>query len=173
MNGALWLLLTGYIIMFTLTHYNDKKFWSSFYMGFLGAGIGGFVVLILLAFAHANPEKVEEKIWRTEYIYSLKDMGADYSGDFFLGSGSINSTWYYAVYVKTDLGFHKEKYEQEKTYIKEDGFSNPTVEKIIEITHRNWLETWLTGTEIKNGCCYIRYVLHVPENTIIRDFRLE
>lgn len=173
MNGALWIMLTGFVCIFILGYYSERKFWTAIGGGCLGAVLGGVAALILLAFADVSPEKVVEKVWRTEYIYSLKDAGVDYSGDFVLGTGSISSTWYYAAFVNTDDGYHKETFDQKMTYIKEIAYGKPKVEKYLAVEHRNWLMTWLTGNKIDNACCYHKYILHVPKGTIIKEFRLE
>ena len=173
MNGALWIILTVAILSFIIVYWNGRELLSA-----IGATLGfGFIatiiVFLMVVVASENPKSVEETVWYTKNIHTLRDVNNGLEGSFFLGTGSIGSTWYYQAYVNTDDGFHKEKFEQKITYIKEVDHIKPKVEKYIEVNHNNWFETWLTGVAISNGCCYTKIILYVPRGTIIKEFRLE
>lgn len=173
MIGALWIILTVVVIAFIFGYWASGKLWESVGGSLAFGFIAAVLVMIMAAIASGIPDSVKEKVWYTKNIHSLKDVNSGLEGSFFLGTGSIGSTWYYQAYVNTDDGFHKEKFEQNKTYIKEVDHIKPKVEKYIEVTHNNWFKTWLTGVAISDGCCYTKIILYVPKGTIIREFRLE
>jgi hypothetical protein len=173
MNGAMWIMVTGAVIFSILAYWAERKIWPIIGGACIGFVVSGIITLLLLLVASGNPDSEEQVVWRTEYIYSLKDANSGLQGDFILGTGSISSTWYYQAYVYTDDGYHKEKFEQSRSYIKEDAHTKPTVEKFIIRTHRNWFMTWLTGNPTSDAGHYNKYILHVPKGTIIREFRLE
>lgn len=173
MIGALWIILTVAILCFIFVYWAEGNLWSAIGTAFGGGFIGSILVLLMVAISSGQPKSVEEVVWYTKHIHTLKDANSGLEGSFFLGTGSIGSTWYYQAYVNTEDGFHKEKFKQNITYIKEVDHIKPKVEKYIEVTHNNWFETWLTGVAISNGCCYTKIILYVPKGTIIREFRLE
>lgn len=171
--GILWVLAVVCISVFIADYYYNRNVWSATTTS-LYSGITICIVLLITgAIASGFPKSVETTLWNTKSIYSLKDAGTTYEGSFVLGNGSINSQDYYAAYVHTADGFYKEKFEQDMTYIKETNSVTPKVEKYIEVTTANWFEGWLLGKHILNGCCYTKYILYVPRDTIIKKFRLE
>lgn len=173
MIGALWIILIVTLLGFVLTYWAERNIWESLLGTFGGFVISGIIVLFMIMVARSQTVSVEQYPWRTEEIYSLKDVNSGLKGSFILGTGSISSTWYYQSYVETDDGFHKEKYDQDITYIKETDSVKPKIEKYIRREHLNWFDTWLTGSTISDSRHYVKYILYVPENTIIKNFRLE
>ena len=171
--GILWALLVVFVIAFIVDYFYNRKIGSATLTSFWCCVTSAIILLLIAAVSSGFPKAVTTTLWNTKSIYSLKDAGTTYKGSFILGSGSIDSQEYYTAYVYTDDGFYKDKFEQDMTYIKETNSVTPKVEKYIEVTTMNWLEGWLVGKYIQNGCCYTKYILHVPKGTIIKKFRLE
>lgn len=171
--GIIWVLLVVAVFTFNVDYYYNRKLVGATGTTAWVLVLASIILLIIAGLSSGFPKDVTTKLWRTDNIHSLKDAGTNYQGSFVLGSGTIKSEAYYTAYVHTDDGFHKEKFRQEMTYIKEVDGVTPIVEKYVEVTTANWLEGWLIGKTTKNGCCYTKYILHVPKDTIIKKFRLE
>lgn len=173
MAGIVWVLLVVFVIAFNWNYYYSRKILDATLTTLFSLVTATVVIAIVCGVASNYPKDVTSKLWRTTNIYSLKDAGTTYKGSFVLGSGSIDNTAYYTVYVQTADGFYKEKFKQGITYIKEVEGVTPTVEKYVTVTTLNKVEGWLLGKQIQNGCCYTKYILYVPRGTIIKRFRLE
>lgn len=103
----------------------------------------GLVILPLLA------PPIESKF----SIISIND-GSQTDGSFFLGSGYISEDPFYVTYATTDRGYILLTIPAYQTEIIEDEDNNPYVHKRAHITK-------------------IRYEIHVPHGTIIRQFNLD
>lgn len=98
------------------------------------------------------------------------ERNSESAGTFFLGTGSILSNMYYFAYVDTTNGWFLEKYLRNRTYIVEDE-SEPRVvttnykcfKPITSfLTDRKWYEYYYSR----------KHIIHVPPNTILREFNL-
>ena len=78
-------------------------FWKKLYFGMMGIIIGAFVSVILMLIVAGLLESINSDfskpvINKTEQLVTLQDNSS--SGDFFLGSGSLNGKLYYTYYYK-------------------------------------------------------------------------
>lgn len=88
-------------------------------------------------------------------IYSVKSE-KNIEGRFGIFSGYIEEEHYYLVYIKQGGGYLLKKYPSSKTYIFEDENKQPyVVEK-----DAMWKDTE-------------RFIIHVPDNTIILKYKIE
>lgn len=100
------------------------------------------------------------------YIYSLKNQN-DTSGDFFLGSGAIESTEYYYYFYKGQNGYRRSKERVYDVSIQETDSRRPEIVKIIKTySHEKSFIKWTPQTHSEN------YIMYVPTNTIIRNFKV-
>jgi hypothetical protein len=136
----------------------------------LYSGISFLVGLGIVATVVSTLPK-EENIYYLD-IVSLKNDNS-ISGNFFLGSGSIQQEEYYFYFVKAkDGSFYRDKVEADRTRIVQTANISPRCEW-KEITHisnattKFWIGTGDLFFERKD------FKLYVPPDTIIENFRLE
>lgn len=99
----------------------------------------------------------EQEYYEIQYenIYSVRGTNNDLEGNFFLGTGSIDETTYYMVFVEDNRGYKLEKYNSMYTHIVEvDDGHYYTV---------RYKEKWSMNDE---------YILYVPEGTIFVEYRI-
>lgn len=102
-------------------------------------------------------------------IMSLNDVH-EISGNFVLGSGNIDGNFYYYFYYKTDDNFIKlDKINSKDTKIRYVS-SNPSIE----------IYKWKSAKNFKNMFSFSfpssiddRYILNIPENTIVKDYKID
>jgi len=98
------------------------------------------------------------------------NRGSEVAGRFFLGTGNIGSRSYYYTYIEENRGFKLYKFKTDDTHIVETNDS-PT------ITYDNYscpMPTYdfvFGGKHVRNHKQW-NQVLHVPYNTILREFKL-
>lgn len=88
-------------------------------------------------------------------IYSVRGVNSEVNGAFFLGTGSVDESTYYVVFVEDEKGLRMEKFNTRKTYIVEIEDNN----YCVKITKEKW--------EI-----YDYYTIYVPEGTVIVEFKI-
>ncbi len=172
MTGIACITLGVCIATFVIAYWYGRKIGSAILTTAGCCVIAQLLVAFSIGIGNNYPKFVESKLWDTSNIYSFKDVGNARSGNFILGSGTINNTAYYTAYVRTADGLHKETFKQSITYIKETDGATPIVEKYVDVTTRNWFVSWLLGNDISNGKYYNKYILYVPRDTVVRSFSL-
>ena len=93
------------------------------------------------------------------------------SGSFILGTGGVGTVDKYYAYVETERGLMLKRFWVDDTYIIE-GSAEPHYKRIdwyCERTFRNWF--WFGEREPRRNKGRWGQ-LHVPENTILREFKL-
>lgn len=103
-------------------------------------------------------------IWNKEYDIISLDYSNSLSGNFFLGSGSIDGKRLYYVYTKEGNLFKLISLDAERTYL-EESEEIPSVWKLScdEDKHRI---LWKI-----DSCVEEKVVLKIPKNSIIKEFR--
>lgn len=132
-----------------------------FYFGFFSIIFGALVFHI-----DANKSSVEYTHYL--YIHSLKNK-SEVSGDFFLGSGSIENKEYYYFYYKSSLGFKRDKVLVSETSIVETDDKNPEIVRGEQCYDQNTLIKWQCG-EVESQ--RYKYIMYVPKGTIIKEFNV-
>jgi len=128
------------------------------------------LLLLLLCLTFISCTKITVE-WE---LLSLKRENAT-EGSFFLGSGSIGTEMYYIAYVKhrKDKKIYLKAFNAARTAIYEDGGSSPWARFNITTTS-DPINYYPQAYGSKIGPCDCTNIeLHVPQNTILRHFRLE
>jgi hypothetical protein len=98
-------------------------------------------------------------------IISLKDTALIH-GSFTLGSGVLDQKPSFMYYKVVDNGFQLKSVPASMTTIIEDENDKPFI--------REYYKIWYTlFTHKKNGYKTLNYEIHVPKDTIIRQFNLD
>lgn len=102
-------------------------------------------------------------------IASLKNVSA-INGDFFLGCGNIKGIEHYSYYRKTDSGgYIKEYIPANECVIFEDSNDNPHIShKFILERFNKWFIIFQLPVQRE-----IQREIHVPKNTILKEFSLD
>ena len=126
-----------------------------------------FLILVLmLRYQLKLPTRWEVK--KVTPIYSLTINGFS-EGSFILGGGSIDGVEYYCAFKKVEGELYDRiKVEAEKSFIKET-YETPCIEYHVEVpvNHYPW---YLGGPYAFSN---YRYLIKIPKNSIIRDFRIK
>lgn len=138
---------------------------------------GGVILFLVLLFVASIASTLgiwkmyfEDHIKTKEaHYYYMKSLGnnTSISGDFFLGSGSIEEKEYYFFYVNTVKGMRKMKLPIDKTYIIETDDRRPEAVEIQE-----WVDDKDLFFKDLIGYTTDHYKLYVPKGTVIRDFKV-
>ena len=147
--------------------------------------IGSFYALLMVIPSSFDPGVSYRDAARETRIYYLQG-NSEFSGSFFLGSGTISSSEYYYFYQ--DHGNSGAKVREEvptrDTPIFEDNSREPVVRthmRVIDDVNTFWAmpqyllldrEDYIGWTKGRRGKI-LGYELTVPEGTIIQEFRLE
>lgn len=178
MYGAIWIPIILFIIIFCICRFKLKCCDDDA----ISLGIGStFFSLFICIFILIIFTKYDKKIIvkQKEYpILSLKDIGSpSLSGSFFLGSGTINSNWYYVSYINTADGIFRKRFNQNITYINEIDNVKPKAEEYVEEIHqnKNSIAKFLGSSEnkVRRRDYVSKYILYVPKGTIIKNFHLK
>jgi len=109
-------------------------------------------------------------------IISLKNVLA-LEGDFFIGTGTLDSKLYYIYYYKTERGGSKlTKAEAEKTELFEENRTDAYIAKVYKKTTYPGLEKWdwlFVPSFIASGSHEFGHALHIPRGTIKREINLD
>lgn len=122
-----------------------------------------------ILFSELNPKKSTVKEYHYLYIKSLRNISST-EGEFFLGSGSIESVEYYYFFYQSTIGLKRSKIPVNNISIIE------TDERPPEIVKRK--QCYSQDTFIKWRCREIdsrredAYIMYVPKNTIIKEFKV-
>ena len=169
------LFILTFIIMFFFicrdTH--PKSFWDYISVSFFSFLISIFINLVALLIlqtigqtqVNKHPEITQVQSEHYLYIYSIED-NSNVSGSFVLGSGSVNEKPVYTFYYKAKHGYKIGTVSADISYIKEiKGLKTPEIidEKDIPIDGSFW-----KGFKFND-----RYIIMVPEGTIIKRFNLD
>lgn len=172
MNNLMWILLISFMITTIMAYITTRDFGDSIFTGAIISLVLGICMLFILIILFDFPSKIEIIKQSENPIHSIKDDNSGIQGSFFLGSGSIGTSWYYASYVEKPDGFIKEKYKQDITYINETDSTEPKVEKYIKRTENNKIKIFLLGPEKKYRISNqpVKYILYVPKIPLLRSF---
>jgi hypothetical protein len=139
-----------------------------FLTGFFGGMVAGILCALIVSFVFFTP--IETPYSYNEEIVCIQD-NSGLSGDFFLGSGTIDQKQYYAYYVKEKNGAkYLKKIEADGVPIFEDADS------IFAYLKNNCIETkypksnWCVASDswdIKSR------EFHLPKGAIIRNIILD
>ena len=173
MPNIIWLSIAIGFTLGGVWYYETKEIVGAMVTWLVISVISFVVFFLMCTVSMIYPEKVVYEQWTQNPIYSLKEMNGGINGSFLLGSGSLNSTWYYVAYIHTEDGFYKEKYNQNTSYIKETDEVKPFVKKFVTATHHNSFIEFMIGWDVSSSYGYTKYILYVPKGTIIKEFRLE
>ena len=132
---------------------------------FIGTLLAGGTMAISDA---AAKKKAEIELVETDItdIYSL-NLASTVSGSFTLGTGSVESNFVYAFYIKDDQDLYELRYVKAKiTSLKETNERHPCIVCYRErYAKKNWLtmfgEIWLGTT---------KYIIYVPEGTMVEVY---
>jgi len=118
------------------------------------------------AFKKSNPPVVAEA-----NIVSLKVGDSIPNGSFFLGSGLVRGETYFITYIKVDTGYRYMKFNTDKVMIFQDEEDRPYVEYKMSRVRAAAGENLYDSQTVQYYAYDIEF--HVPEGTIIKEFRLE
>jgi hypothetical protein len=130
--------------------------------------LGFFVILVMIIAVPPSqiPKEAEYYTRNTTHIYTLRTVDS-ISGDFILGSGSIEGITYYVYYTKSsDNGFNINKVEAEQCTIYMDDRQDGVLLEIWakwnqSTTDRRW---WFNRDQ------FVRYELCVPKGSLIQQY---
>lgn len=132
-------------------------------------GVTLLALLILHVIGEAqvknHPEITQVQSEHYLYIYSIED-NSNISGSFVLGSGSVNEKPVYTFYYKTKHGYKIGTVSADISYIKEiKGIKTPEIIDECDVP--------IDGSFWKGFKFNDRYIIMVPEGTIIKRFNLD
>jgi len=106
------------------------------------------------------------------YINSLS-INSNISGNFCLGSGTIQEINYYYYVSNSKFGYQISKIESnDNTYIKEDCKTKPYIEYTkYKCVHQNWFSKLMFKKELFNKDGEI--IIHVPQNTVVKNYNVD
>jgi hypothetical protein len=128
------------------------------------AGVFGFIIGFIIALAFPC-----DYVYSSKYTY-LEAIGDNQStsGDFFLGTGSIESTMYYHYYYKTKTGFKYGKIKaKEATLIYSN--NHPSIERIYRYEDVN---DWRHNFSIINSSL-VKTNIHIPKSSITSNYKFD
>lgn len=133
----------------------------SLFLGWIGAMIVGGITLGIYS------SNIEHRDYEKHYLYITSvNRGNDIEGDFFLGSGTIKEKSYYYFYYKSKYGYKLDKVDADNSYIVETDEGKPRITKVkTKYNQDHFIKITYGG--------FKRYIIYVPKNTIVRDFKLK
>lgn len=139
----------------------------------LGSMSASLIILVMFGIMGSIDLKYEKsKTFGITYINSLA-LRSSISGDFFLGTGTIDEENYYYFMTNNPLGYRISKIEiTDRVYVREDGDKKPFIEFTkYEITKINWFGRIFFKKSLyrKEG----ETIIHVPKNTIIKTYNVD
>ena len=146
---------------------------DDFIVGIVGSGFFTFVLfLIMLGFASHWNTLERSNTFGVTYICSLS-ANSDVSGNFCLGSGTINEKSYYYYLANTEKGYMMQKVEANTpAYIKEDCENKPFIEFTkYNCVKQNWFSKLLFEKEFFNEDREV--VIHVPKGTVVKNYTVD
>lgn len=171
---TLFLMIFGFPILgLIIGYYRRNKKYSEITSGTLdqmvGWGLYGLGVVIIVGFImiqflkDVTGAEYEHKV----YLYSLKNVD-NTEGSFVLGSGSIETVEYYYYFYQGQYGYVRGSVPVRSTSIVETNDRQP---ELVEI---NRTFTDPTGTFVWQpmNSDPRKYIMYVPENTILRKFEV-
>ena len=119
-----------------------------------------FIILILFLSLFTGCKKQETKVYKYE-LMALQTKN-EISGNFFLGSGTINDEQYFFAYVKyNDGGIRFWKCETYNTWIYEDIINNEIPNVIYTYKNGGFFSSY-----------FEQYEFHIPKGSILQKFNL-
>lgn len=137
--------------------------------GLLGIFIGAIIGLILM-FASLV---IAHLIFDTEYVYiDTKEVYAlqdnmNTTGQFFLGSGSVDSKMKYYFIVKEDKGMNMQSVDAKESYVNEIDNAKPNVNHYQQ-QFKNKTVQWLTPAWPSD-----EYIFEIPTDSIIQNYNID
>ena len=120
---------------------------------------GGALICVDVIFA------IQENEFNNYNIISLKDT-ASVNGRFALGSGFVNEKPSFMYYQVVDNGYRLKSVPADRTTIIEDENDKPYIKELLVVDYGR-----LSGS--RTVICYrTTYEIHVPKDTIVKDFSL-
>jgi len=125
-----------------------------------------FVCGVVMSIKVSTTEELS-RVEKSYNIYSLRNEDG-ISGTFFLGSGSIENEIYYVVLAKNKHGYYQEIIKGTVYFVESDE-ETPRVEKI------DYYKYGVNESMLFNFSWVQRkhYVIYVPKNTLIIDYRID
>ena len=170
----IWLVsvLVGAAIAF----YQFRTFSATLIGGLTGGALmgffGGFVMLVAWtsegAVSKGNIESGQCVAFETETEIASIERHSETGGSFIIGTGTMDTRMYYFAYINTDDGWYLSKYRRTKTYIVEDA----EAPKIVTTNYKcaMYISSWLADGTWSRNHFGRKYIIHVPPNSILREF---
>jgi hypothetical protein len=134
--------------------------------------IPGIIISLMLSFNFYKDNKEVTYTTTETKIYSLKDAGSDISGTFFLGSGIINSTPQYSMFIDSEEGSKKKHFVNASALIFE-GISPTNRHEQITCEPGSEFSFFLGFQRNLKDCEYnTKDKLFVPTGTITNKFSI-
>lgn len=164
-------IITFIVSLIFIFRYEKKKSdfdWENIIISFLLTIFSSLIITFvfgatIIGIYSLNVDKHEEE---NHYLYiSSINRNSEISGSFFLGTGSVDEKNYYYFYYKSRYGYKLDKITVKNSYIVETKHKKPEIVKVVD-TYNQDVFIKLLDSNVK------RYLIYVPENTIIKDFKL-
>ena len=129
-----------------------------------------FVCFLFIGLINVKREK--SNTFGVTYISSL-NLNSSIKGDFFLGTGSIESKDYYYFMTNNTLGYKIAKIEiTYNVYVREDEDKSPFIEFTkYNTTKINWFGRLFFKKSLYNKDGEI--IIHVPKNSVIKRYNVD
>jgi len=178
--GIIFFILIGlgvFVITFKEMAFSggfEEVFLTSIVSVLVSVLISSSMIIVIICILPVNPKYEKDKNFGITYISSLS-INSSISGNFCLGSGTINAVEYYYFVSNSNFGYKISKIENDdNTYVKEDCHNNnkPFIEytkyKAVKI---NWfLNLFLNKSFFdKDG----EVIIHVPKNTVVKNYNVD
>lgn len=123
-------------------------------------------------FGSINSKYEKENTFGVTYINSLS-INSGVSGNFCLGTGTIEQNSYYYFVLNKKFGYQVSKIKNDgNVYIKEDGNKNPFIEYTrYKCVYHNWFSKLFFKKSVhdKDG----EIIIHVPKNTVVKNYNVD
>ena len=144
-----------FVVIFVICAIKSHNYWkdSRYIIMTVISGIISAILIIFTIFFNCLEEEYNEVLY--DNIYSVRGVNSEVNGVFFLGTGSVDESTYYVVFVENEKGLRMEKFNIENTYIVEIEDNNYCVKRVKEKWEFNEYN-----------------YIYVPKGTVIVEFKI-
>lgn len=130
-----------------------------------------FIISFSLVISSALSTEYKLEISRDNFsksIYSIKNT-QEVHGQFYLGSGYVNSSEYYYMFENQGGGLHRISLKSDGCYVFQDATNGAYLSwQRIYYRASRWVSIWPHFYQTEDSIYYI----HVPTNTVVESFQI-
>lgn len=160
-------LLLSFLVYF-ISKNNEDAVYTFFITCVICVFIGFIVSVLIIQEMHENDKSHYVKDY--EHIYAIK-TNTSIDGNFFIGTGKINSINRYIVFMKTeDDGMYQKSFDIDSCIVYECDTISPQVKYIYKTIRNQKYKKWLL---FPNYNSFHKYHIYVPKNSIYYNYNVK